>query len=257
MKIGHHSSRYDSSADKFKQAAELVAEHCSIATFTEVAQNPNVTKGRDRFHKLGWGTWQPDAGNPTGSDENALVWDKSKWELEHKAKAKLSEIRYTREGGALAPFTVGLAGLFRRLGTDERWLLATLHLPANTTDGQGSNVHWNGAGNSTRGDQFRDVMRNLGPWLKNLREQWERGGATTLIGADWNQRCEDAWFRDHVRDWMPDEYAVSTGPYPNTIGDSTYDYWIEGKNAAPNGDAHALTTPASDHKFVWRAYERP
>ena len=256
MKIGHHSSRYDRSSEDFKQAAKLVAEHCSLCTFTEVTQNANVTDGRDKLHDLGWGTWQPDAGNPAGSDENALAWDQAIWDLEEKAKKKLSELRYHREGGPLAPYTVGLAGLFHRLGTDERWVVATSHLPANTTDCDGCHVWWNSAGNGERGDVFRDVMRNLGPWVRNLRNQWQRDGATTLIAADWNQRCECDWFRDRVRDWMPSEFKVAPGPYPDTHGSSTYDWWVTGQRVAPTDDAQAFTSPASDHKFIVRKFHR-
>jgi len=232
----------------------MVADQCSLCTWTEVTQDPNVVKGRDWLDNHGWGTWQPDAGNPAGSDESALTWDLEVWELEDKAKAKLSDLRYHKQNGDLAPFTVGLAGLFHRLGTGERWVVATLHLPANTTDGQGDDTHWNNT--EARNDVFRDVMRNLGPWVQNLRKQWERTGASTLIGADWNQRCEDAWFRDHVRDWMPNEFKVSSGPYPDTIGVSCYDWWVQGQRVAPDGDGWAMQSPASDHKFIVRRYQR-
>ena len=256
MRIGHHSARFDRSADAFVEAAKLVADQCSLCTWTEVTHDGNVVKARDWFENHGWGTWQPGPGNPAGSDESALVWDKEVWAVEEKAKASLSDLRYHREGGSLAPFTVALAGLFHRLGTDERWVVATLHLPANTTDGQGSGVHWNAAGNSDRGDVFRDVMKNLGPWVKNLRQQWERTGASTLIAADWNQRCEDPWFRNHVLDWMPAEFKVSSGPYPDTINVSCYDWWIQGQRVKPDGDGWAIKSPASDHKLIVRRYQR-
>lgn len=254
MKIGHHSSRFDRTSAQYVEAAKMVAKACSICTWTEVTHDKNVTAGRNKLRQLGWGTWQPDPNNPAGSDESALTWDKSVWELEAKAKGKMSDLRYHRQSGGLAPYTVALAGLFHRLGTDERWVIATLHLPANTTDNNGCQVWWNNT--DQRGDVFRDVMSNLGPWVKNLRQQWERDGASTLIAADWNQKCECDWFANKVKGWMPAEFTVSSGPYPDTIGSSTYDWWVEGQHVVATTHGEARTSPASDHKFIVRKYQR-
>lgn len=254
MKIGHHSSRYDRTSKSFKSAAQLVAEQCAVCTFTEVTQDGNVIPGRDWFTDHGWGTWQPPPGKPAGSDECAFAWDLEVWDLEEHAHGRLSELRWYREGGALAPYTVGLAGLFHRVGTDERWVIGVVHMPANTTDNDGCRVWWNDT--KARGDCYKDAMRNLGPWVQSLRQRWGRGGATTLIGGDWNQKCECSWFRDRVRDWMPGEFKVSAGPYPDTIGSSTYDWWIEGQRVVPTANAQTFTSPASDHRFVVRKYAR-
>jgi hypothetical protein len=256
MMLGHHSSRYDKSPESFEKAAKLAVDKCSLCTFTEVAGDKVAKAGRAKFESLGWDTWQPPPNDPVGSDENGVAWDTTQWALEERAHKKLSDKRYTREGGALAPFTVAQAGLFKRLENGDRWLIAVLHLPANTTDNNGCEVWWNGAGNSTRGAQFKESMKALGPWLQNLRGKWERGGASTIIGADWNQKCECAWWSNHVEDWMPGEFKNAGGPYPDTHGSSTYDWWIKGQKVKAAGDAKAFKTPASDHQLVVRKFTR-
>jgi hypothetical protein len=256
MMLGHHSSRFDDTPEQFRKAAKLVVDKCSLCTFTEVHEDDAAKAGRAKFDELGWDTWQPPKGDPVGSDENAFAWDTSQWALEERAHKKLSDKRYTREGGAKAPYTVALAGLFHRLSNGDRWLIATLHLPANTTDNNGCNVWWNNAGDGTRGDQFRESMKALGPWLQGLRDKWDRAGASTIIAADWNQKCECNWFKQRVDDWMPNEFVLAGGPYPNTHGESTYDWWIKGQKVKAEGDAKTFDTPASDHKLVVRKWTR-
>src|SRR5262245_53723841 len=144
MKIGHHSSRLDRTPANFKSAANLVADNCSVCSWTEISQDKNTNAAKDQLKARGWGFWQPTGDDlPSGSDENALSWDKQVWDMEAHGNKKMSEIRWHREGGALAPFTVALAGLFNRIGTSERWIIVTTHMPANTTDNDGCKVWWN------------------------------------------------------------------------------------------------------------------
>lgn len=198
----------------------------SVCTFTEVD-----SEAREKVLRQvkGWGFV---AGDKTGRDDCAIIWDSSVWTLLHKETKNVAKYMAGNIGAAFA--------VLEHKATGRAVVFSVVHLP--------SAVEGNGRVAGGRADEWRLARKN---WLRHVKALQKRFSADAIIVADWNLDWKKRWVRVLIRSLMP-KWKMVWGkklPVVGTHGNRLIDWTMfRGRIRVVRRPSIHKITKASDHR---------
>lgn len=235
----HHSGRFDRSARSLVRGFRNDLDHgADIISFTEVDNESRAHALRRAAKVAGWGFYRP--GERT--DECAVVWDASKFELVEAFGRVLSSIKtWSTKGGLRTPFS-GTFVVLREIATGDLIVIAVCHTPSHVQQGG----HWY---SNNRSRQYRDGMKTMRRIIKHLNRQYKPKGGI-VFSMDSNLDIKRLWVRAYLNATFPFLRVLVDAHEKPTHDRRVIDLILVSRMVFRRGRVKVYTNRDSDHKTV-------
>lgn len=234
----HGSLRFDRDDEETREGILRLMNQAHVVTLTEVSREGREQIIRDLCERLNWGCITGDKG---GMDDTAILWDKERFQAEHRSTKTVSNVTYDAPGGSApaASFAV-----LKDLKAKKILLVSGLHL-ASSVESAGKFK-----ANSPRVRSWNAAQRG---WRKAWNDYAKRYGVHgVLIAADWNVNIRSAFFRFRFKEIQPGMKLVldfKNLPAKGTLGKRIIDFsFYKGKLKVVKKPIVLSQDASSDHR---------
>lgn len=227
FKHTHLSTRYDKSVDSLRRVVKGYTDTADVITLTEVDSERREKVLRDLPN------WGFAAGDKTGRDDCAILWDQKVWRLIDKDTYNVS------------PYMAGNIGavvvILEFKETGKHVLFSVVHTP--------SSVEGNGRVSGGRRDEWFEAVKRWRNRCEMIAKS--RNIKHIVLVADWNINLKAKWVQSLIRTLFPKYQFVwnlRDLPVGGTHGPRLIDWTMTKGLVVERRPQIHRSTAASDHK---------